>query len=315
LRKVLLYALSGHGKALVILKYLCGQKGYGTLVVKKALLIFYIVFTIWAVNNYVMQFASGNAIKVDFIDVGQADSALVTTAGGRTFLIDTGENDGGISRNSSVMRFLADRRVRRIDIIAISHYHSDHYGGILDIGSYYDVGLLMLPEPMSGSERDSHDRILEYMGDSVRVVYVNAGDMLKIGDDMVAEVVFWDRYGNTENDRSVVKVVTCFDNRFLFTGDMGIREEEMMLAKQIDLDADVVKVAHHGSRFSSDLAFYQAISPMYAVISVGRNGHGHPTEEAMENIMESGAGILRTDIEGTISFVADRAGFRRARGW
>lgn len=283
--------------------------------VRRALMIFYCTFTIWAVSSFVAGVVNGNAITVDFIDVGQADGALVTSAGGRTLLIDAGDNDGGERNVATIVRFLNERRVQRLDVVAISHYHLDHYGGMMDLVRNFDIGMLILPKPADERDWNSHDRMLVGVRNDVKVVYAAAGDRLRIGEDLVAEVLFADREATRTNDRTVVKRVTGFESSFLFTGDMGFREEDMMLASGMDFAADVVKVAHHGSRFSSRAEFFRAASPRYAVISVGRNGHGHPTQEAMDRIAESGARILRTDHEGTITFVVDGNGFRRRSRW
>jgi len=111
-----------------------------------------------------------------------------------------------------------------------------------------------------------------------------------------------------QNEDSVVKVVTYEETRFLFTGDIGFPTENTLLAQGVNLEADVLKVGHHGSRYSSSSDFLDAVGAEVAVICVGDNPYGHPTEEALERLRQAGAQVCRTDLDGTVVIVSDGQG-------
>ena len=136
---------------------------------------------------------------------------------------------------------------------------------------------------------------------------------LAFGDNLIIQALFIREDTMDENERGIVNMVIYHDTRIMFTADIGFETEHMMI-EQLPLQylrADILKVAHHGSRFSSSSEFMQAVSPSYAVISVGaRNMFGHPTQAAMDNILATGARIMRTDEYGHIRFVLDETGIR-----
>jgi len=281
--------------------------------VKKALLGFYIVCTLFFVVNFANQLSTKDGATVQYINIGQGDASLITTQSGRHMLIDSGNDDATATSDASIVNFLRNDGVTHIDVATISHYDSDHSGGMRYVAYYFSPDLMILPKPMDADEQSKCNDIISECGSNTKIVYAKQGDDLKIGDNFEADVIWNDPTAAASNDRCIVMQAIAYDNRFLYTGDITTLTEDEMIADlpNDELKSNVVKVAHHGSRFSSSTEFYNVTKPVYAVISVGKNSYGHPTQEAMDRIASSGATILRTDQSGTITFHVDWNGLRR----
>jgi competence protein ComEC len=251
----------------------------------------------------------GGATRVTFIDVGQGDSALVETAGGAAILIDGGgtrDNRFAVGRRI-VSPYLADRGVRSLDLVVLSHPHPDHMNGLLTIVEDFRVREVW----WSG-----HDGHLEGFEDLRRKLEerhvplrrVAAGSSAVIGD-AVLDVIYpagnplagKQRAYAAENDRSLVVRLRVEARTFLFPGDLHRESEAVLIALGRDISADVLKVPHHGSRSSSMSAFVRAVGPSMAVISVGAgNPYHHPAEEVIDRYRSAGAEIHRTDRDGAV---------------
>ncbi len=246
---------------------------------------------------------AGNA-EVHFIDVGQGDCALIRTPE-QNILIDCGEYES----YRAVNRYLKDLGIKRLDMIIMSHPHSDHMGCMYKIADKYEVGSIMMPElpyemqPESGS----YSRLMESIRrKNIPVIYAVPGSVCDTGSGgnirVIAPVGEYDDLNNS----SAVVMFTFGDTRFIFCGDAEKDAEEDILASGADIDADVIKVPHHGSDSSSTRGFVNAVSPDYAVFCVGaENDYGHPHADIVERYIYYGAKILRTDMNGNIKFVTD----------
>ncbi|MCL2740209.1 MAG: MBL fold metallo-hydrolase [Oscillospiraceae bacterium] len=281
--------------------------------VRKAFLGFAIAATLFFAGNMIYNFAPTSAIEVQFINIGQGDASLIKTAGGRTFLIDSGNDDARGNADASIVTYLRNQRVTTVDVATISHYDLDHAGGMRYIGYYFSPRLLILPRVRTDEEQEVHDDIIQNLSYQTKVVYAKEGDRLEIGDNLKAEVLWWNANGKDNNERSIVMQATAFADKYLYTGDIGESTEAGILGR-IDssrLISNVVKVPHHGSKYSSSPEFFNAVHPVYSVISVGKNSYGHPTDEAMDSIIGSGSKLLRTDLDGTIIFRSNEVGLKR----
>ncbi len=249
-----------------------------------------------------LQFWQLNDVEVTFINVGQGDCALIRCIGDKTILIDGGEN--------TVIPYLSKQGIDEIDVAIVSHYHDDHAQGILSLLEEMPVDTLALPYREHGNEL--HDLLIQTAQDKqIHIYYLTKGDELEINKDTYMEVISPDEFqigreSYEENDLSLVIRFHYGDSTYLFTGDIEKGAEEYITHQNIDIKSDVLKVAHHGSDTSTTKAFLSAVDPEYAVISVGRNQFGHPSEEVIGRIKNTKAKIFRTDINGTISFVMDR---------
>lgn len=241
--------------------------------------------------------AAADQLTVRFIDVGQGDCALLT-CGGETLLIDGGPSEAS-SKLYSISKSLG---ISRLDYIICTHPDEDHCGGISGALNFASCGTFFC----SVTEHDTRAfaSVLRYLG-QVPVTVPAVGDGFSLGAAQVTFVGPAQRTRDT-NEGSLVCRVDLGEVSFLFTGDAGEESEEAMLAAGAQLDADVLKVGHHGSASSSTSRFLAAVSPDYAVISVGAgNSYGHPTDEALARLGATGATVLRTDLLGSVVAVTD----------
>ncbi len=238
-------------------------------------------------------------IKVHFIDVGQGDCEFIELPNGQTMLIDAGNEHNGseiISYIKSVFEY------DKIDFVVATHPHSDHIGGMAEVISHFDVGAMYMPE--KAHTTDTFKNLLEAIeNNSIELhrakadVNILTSGLLRI--DLLAP--FDEQYSNLNNYSAVVKI-TYDETVLLFMGDAESQVEYKLLDK--DIDADVLKVGHHGSDTSSTELFISEVSPSVAVISSG-GGYGHPHSTTLAILNDYKADIYRTDEVGTIVVTAD----------
>ena len=257
--------------------------------------------------------------RIDFLDVGQGDSALITFPNGETMLVDGGgrvdyrENDDRSFEpdmprigEAVVSEFLWEKGYSHIDYMVATHADADHMQGLVDVARNFGVGTLILGSTANGDEyaelRDVTDRR------HVPILVVNRGEQLQIGEARI-EVLNPSFEGGVRsgNNNSVGFRVTFASRKFLLTGDIErATEVELTSDGRDDLSADIVKVPHHGSRTSSTEDFVERVRAGVAVISVGRRSRfGHPHPEVVRRWGNSGADVRTTGERGTITVETD----------
>ena len=244
--------------------------------------------------------ASPPGLEVHFLDVGQGDCAVVL-CGGEAMIIDGGPPGA----SSKVYAYIHDTlKLRTIRIMAATHPHDDHVGGLSGALNAAPVELLLTPvTEWDSSPFRSMMEIAGRQGTAVTVPY--DGDVYTLGEATVTVLMCWPEAW-TVNDSSIVLRVDYGGTSFLFTGDAEEMLEYMLVDSGCNLHADVLKVAHHGSNSSSTGEFINAVSPSYAVISCGRdNDYRHPRQEILDRLRDAGADVLRTDLQGTIVFTSN----------
>lgn len=242
-------------------------------------------------------------LHLRFLDVGQGDSALITTPGGKTILVDGGPD---WSTLESLGEFLPFFR-RRIDLLQLSHPNLDHLLSFPEILKRYDVGGILVAEVDHSLPRYNEIFALAAQR-AIPVIRVYAGKTFDLGDGMTMRILWPPKrmpagFSKETNNTSVVFMLEYQDKRALFTGDAEKQVEETLVRSRIDLRADILKVGHHGSLTSSTTAFLRAVRPKIAVLSVGKNSYGHPRPEVLETLRKVGAEVRRTDTEGTIEII------------
>jgi len=242
-------------------------------------------------------------LHVDFLDVGQGDSALVTMPDGTTLLVDGGGNIFDASRRigeTVVSEYLWWRGLDQIDYILVTHADADHIDGLNDVLKNFAVrGALIARAPADDPEFAKFAETLKATNTHAEIL--QAGDAIHFGE--VELGVLWPPAGgetSTNNDSIVLRLK--FGTRaILLTGDIEKQAEKSLLESRQDLRADVVKVPHHGSKSSSTEDFVRATAPQFAIISVGRNSmFGHPHHEVVQRWQANGATVLTTGECGTI---------------
>lgn len=241
-------------------------------------------------------------LEVHFLDVGQGDCAIIQ-CDGETMIIDGGPKSAVDMVFSYIRNTL---KLNSIDYLVSTHPHVDHVGGLAAVLNAVQVDLLLAPTTNWDSEA-FRDMIKYADAQGTPIVIPEIGDTLKLGNATVTILYCRpDQIEKYTNDASIVLRIDYENTSFLFTGDAEAYAEYIMLYGEVSLQADVLKVSHHGSASASSLEFLQAVSPAYAIISVGKeNRYGHPTSEVMERLHNVGATILRTDELGTIVIQSD----------
>ena len=251
--------------------------------------------------------------QVVFVDVGQGDCTFVRTPNGSTLLIDGGEYD---AFNAELRPFLKSRGIDKVDFALATHYHSDHMGGIYELVEAGMADNLIIPdyEP----ENKAKSKLLKVsQRTGTRVMQVSADDKIQLGDIDVDITVLHPEKGGfsktDENNNSLVLMLSYLGTDFLLTGDAEADAEASVL-KKFNIEADVLKVGHHGSSSSTSKKFIQAVDPTYAVIQCGEgNSYGHPHYETLDILEDNDARIYRTDTDGDISFFIDEKGIKEIK--
>ena len=256
-------------------------------------------------------------LEIVFLDVGQGDAAFVRFPDGKTMVVDGGERSAYFDCGEQVLLpFLRYMGVRRVDVVVASHSHNDHIGGLVALLEQMEVGYFL----DSGQIYDSWtaQRLQELIAErGVRYHRVAAGDSL-VGLGGVAGLVlhptadFVDADGNVPFGRNNGSVVFSLQHgavRVLFTGDVEQETDPVILAWGPRLQAQLLKVAHHGSRTSSQPLFVATVAPAVAVMSLGEgNKFNHPAPEIVARYAAHGARVLRTDHTGAVQVRIDGTG-------
>lgn len=245
---------------------------------------------------------SGGEVEFHFIDVGQADAALIRTASGN-ILIDAGTGES----EDALKAYLDNLGVTEIEYAVFTHPHEDHIGGADMIVLNYTVKNVILPDKTHNTK--TYERMMDAIEERGCKVIKATPEKTFTVDEMTCTILApIEKEYDELNDYSVVVRADYGDTSVLFTGDAEVLSENQMIdrfgsAAGGILDCDILKVGHHGSTTSSGQKFLDAVTPDYGVISVGEgNTHGHPVPSILERYQKSNIPVYRTDLEGSIVF-------------
>lgn len=267
---------------------------------KKYILVIIIIFFLL---DFTSQF--NKPLKFYFVDVEQGDCSIIKTPFGKSILIDSGERDYG---KNIVLPYLLDRRINKLDYVIVSHFDSDHVGGILSI-----IDEIKVEQIIIGKQFEMNENYVEFLNlvkkNKIEVKIVSAGDELYIEKDLKLNILWPDSQNiineNSINNNSLVCKLIYRDFSILFTGDIEKIAEESILKKYKNtnlLKSNILKVAHHGSSSSSTADFLKITNSQIALIGVGENNNfGHPNKITLDNLKKFGYQIYRTDLNGEIS--------------
>lgn len=239
-----------------------------------------------------------SSFSIKFIDVGQADAALVE-CDGHYMLIDGGNK----ADSNLIYSVLKKARVTHLDIVVGSHAHEDHIGGLPGAFNYTNASLTLCP--VTNYDSDAFRDFKKYADrNGGGIVVPCVGDTYPLGSAVVT--VIGVNGGSDANDTSIVLKIQYGKTSFLFTGDAEREAEQAIVDSGLDRSATVLKIGHHGSHTSTSYLFLRDIAPKYAVISVGSdNSYGHPTEETLSRLRDADATVYRTDLQGDIVCTSD----------
>lgn len=260
-------------------------------------------------------------LVVTFLDIGQGDSTLIETPGGRVILVDGGEGktpdakvlypfDAG---SRVILPVLRAKSISRLDLVVESHPHSDHIGGLVDVladpaietKEVWDSGF-------AGWKYPTYERLRGLVAEKkIPCLCPKEGAIYDWGDGVTAKVVRCAPDAHAPNDASIVLRISYGDVSILLTGDSeDAAEKAMVAARSSDLKSTILKVAHHASKTSTSKEFLAAVAPKVAVISCGDyNGYGHPHPQTMETLATAKCDVHRTDLESHVEVRIDGKGY------
>ena len=243
--------------------------------------------------------SADSSFWVEYIDVGQGNSALIQ-CDGRYMMIDGGPS----SASSIIYTILKNNKIEKLDLMIATHPDEDHIGGLSGALNYSKVDTFWCP--VNKHDTKTFKSVEKYLGKQGKsIVMPAAGDTYSLGSATVT--VLGPIYNNSEtNNMSIVTRVTYGNKSFLFMGDAEEEEEEDILRRNKDLKSDVLMVGHHGSSSSTSNKLLKAVKPQYAVISVGKdNSYGHPTEDTLKKLSSANVTVFRTDMQGDVFIASD----------
>ena len=274
-----------------------------------------LAFIAFSLATYVMPLHNGNGdkLKISFLYIGQGDAIYIEAPNGRQMIIDGGPEGSLMPALAPILPY-GDKS---IDVILNTNPDADHYAGFLDLLKTYAVGT----EIESGVPSDTKtyaefESLLKEKHIPQIVARKGMHVILDEARNISYDVLFPDRdvTGWTHNDASVVGRLHYGDTTVMLTGDGTIKTESLVLADNplADIQSDILKVGHHGSRTSTSDAFLNAVQPMYAVISAGKNNrYGHPHKEVTDRLAAHSIQTLVTKDVGTVTFETDGVTLKR----
>ena len=238
----------------------------------------------------------GSYFEAHFIDVGQADSALVI-CDGQAMLIDAGNPDD----DDVIIEYLEKHNVNHLTYVVATHPHSDHYGAFTSV--LHNVTIDTVYSPFKVTDVSGFNKFINYVHYTKRnqVLVPEIGEQFYLGAARVTVLGPLRTDYEDINNTSIVLRIEYGELAFLFTGDMEGEAELELVNSGVNLKADVIKVGHHGSYSSSWYQFLREVQPTYGVISCGRNNeYGHPHETVLSRYRDADVKLYRTDMQGHI---------------
>ena len=236
-------------------------------------------------------------LYVEYLDVGQADSILIYNKG-HYMLIDAGNNEDGYK----LVNYFKSIGITKFDYVVGTHAHEDHIGGMDDIINNFDIDHFYMPDVIT-TTKTFEDVVVGLENKQLAFETPKVDSTFKLGDASINTLYVGSEEADL-NNTSIVLKLTYGSNKFLFTGDAEGKVEKQILESGIE--SDVLKVGHHGSQYSSTLAFLKAVNPTYAVIQVGKNNvYDHPKKVILNRFDYLNIKVYRTDLDGTIVAKSD----------
>ena len=273
-------------------------------------LVILLCLSVFAFSTHSIVSQKDGLLKIHFFDIGQGDSIFIETPSGQQVLIDGGPGSKVLSKLGEVIPFYD----KDIDLVVLTHPHFDHYAGLIEVLNRYNVVNVLEAneEDKSAGFNTWREAVKNESANEIEAV---AGRTIDLGDDAKLTVLYptesiEGQSFKNPNDSSVVMMLKYKDLEIILTGDIEQKGERRMLLENINVDADVLKVAHHGSKTSTTEEFLSAVSPQVAVIQVGaKNRYGHPTPEVLNRLENFGIKYYRNDTNGDIKLVSNGIDF------
>ncbi len=238
-------------------------------------------------------------LELYFLDVGQGDGELAILPDGVKILIDGGPNNKILSELSSVLK----PTDKYIDLVVMTHPQYDHFAGLIDVLKRYQVGAFIY-NGRRGEIAAFGDLEKILKDKNIPVIVLGESDKIKHQENIFNILSPSKEFLSSKELNDTTLVIELINNNFkaLFTGDIGFNIENY-LAEKYDIKVDVLKVGHHGSKYSSGNVFLKKTNPKISIIEVGKNSYGHPTKNALNRLANIGSQIFRTDQDGAVKLI------------
>ena len=241
-------------------------------------------------------------LKINFIDVGQGDSCLITTPQNKKVIVDSGGSESYDVGKNVLLPYLLDKRITKIDYIMISHFDTDHCKGFEYVLENLKVKNVIISKQSETSE--NFKQIMKIIRKKrINLIVVQKGSKIKIDNFTTVDIIspHSENIADNMNDNSIVAKLEAYNFSILFTGDASEKIEKELIKEKINLKSDILKVSHHGSKTGTSEEFLKSVKPKIALIGVGENNKfGHPTKDVIKRLTENKIKIYRTDTDGEI---------------
>ena len=241
-------------------------------------------------------------LKINFIDVGQGDSCLITTPQNKKVIVDSGGSESYDVGKNVLLPYLLDKRITKIDYIMISHFDTDHCKGFEYVLENIKVKNVIISKQSETSE--NFKQIMKIIRKKrINLIIVQKETKIKIDNFTTVDILSpqSENIADNMNDNSIVAKFEAYNFSILFTGDASEKIEKELIKEKINLKSDILKVSHHGSKTGTSEEFLKSVKPKIALIGVGENNKfGHPTEDVIKRLTENKIKIYRTDTDGEI---------------
>ena len=241
-------------------------------------------------------------LKINFIDVGQGDSCLITTPQNKKVIVDSGGSESYDVGKNVLLPYLLDKRITKIDYIMISHFDTDHCKGFEYVLENLKVKNVIISKQSETSE--NFKQIMKIIRKKrINLIIVQKETKIKIDNFTTVDILSpqSENIADNMNDNSIVAKFEAYNFSILFTGDASEKIEKELIKEKINLKSDILKVSHHGSKTGTSEEFLKSVKPKIALIGVGENNKfGHPTKDVIKRLTENKIKIYRTDTDGEI---------------
>lgn len=257
-------------------------------------------------------------VQFTFVDVGQGDCLLIKTSDGKNVLIDSGGSSRYDVGKKILLPYLLKNGVREIDMAIVSHLHTDHVGGLCSLSQEILVKKVGIYE---GNKLIANEVATRIGVSTDQLMFLTKGQKLQIGKELEIEFLYpkkksIEEYSEImknqkdENAACLVMKVKLKGVSVMMNGDIGFEAENALLefTKEESLNVDILKVAHHGSKYGSSQEFLEVSKPKIAIIQVGKNTYGHPNKDTLKRLEDIGAYVYRNDVQGAVGVEIKKRG-------
>lgn len=243
---------------------------------------------------------ANGTLAVHFIDVGQGAAQVIVTPNNKVMVIDGGNN----SEEKTMVNYLNSLGIKKVDILIGTHPDADHVGGLDAVVDHFDIGQVIMPKVQRDTQ--TYQSLLNSIAaKDLKVTTAKAGLTVSLDPSVNVQMISPVGENSDANEMSAVVKLTYGNHSFLLVGDAGVETEKTWIQNGVNLQSTVLLVGHHGSDSSTSEAFVNKVKPTYAVIQVGKNSYGHPTDTVLNRLTKNNVNIYRTDTDGTIVFKTD----------